>query len=197
MKLDSNLSQRLSFSKKGIEVYGISIFGQYIPMQGNGGSTQTPSNYFFLDSSYISILLQYGLIIFIVILIIWGMIGLRARKEKDWVLLWILAMIAFQSLMEQHLMDISYNPFLWIFLQKPEKAYTKKRMEQREDMRKIWKKWPFLLNIAGILILGVLILGLRDRQKKRRAEVLNETQSFRKKVKSILFLMRRMQRYMC
>lgn len=57
LKLDSILSQRLSFSKKGMEVYGFSIFGQYIPMQGNGGSTETPLNYFFLDSSYISILL--------------------------------------------------------------------------------------------------------------------------------------------
>ena len=56
-------------------------------MQGNGGSTETPLNYFFLDSSYISILLQYGLIMFVMILILWGIIGLRARKEKDWVLL--------------------------------------------------------------------------------------------------------------
>lgn len=127
MKLDTILSQRLSFSKKGIEVYGISIFGQYIPMQGNGGSTQTPANYFFLDSSYISILLQYGLIIFIVILIIWGMIGFRARKEKDWVLLWILAMIAFQSLMEQHLIDISYNPFLWILFAETGRRRIQKR----------------------------------------------------------------------
>jgi len=85
LKLDSILSQRLSFSQKGMEVYGFSIFGQYIPMQGNGGSTETPLNYFFLDSSYISILLQYGLIMFVMILILWGIIGLRARKEKDWV----------------------------------------------------------------------------------------------------------------
>ena len=47
LRLDSILSQRLSFSKKGMEVYGFSIFGQYIPMQGNGGSTETPLNYFF------------------------------------------------------------------------------------------------------------------------------------------------------
>ena len=59
LKLDSILSQRLSFSQKGMEVYGFSIFGQYIPMQGNGGSTETPLNYFFLDSSYISCLIYY------------------------------------------------------------------------------------------------------------------------------------------
>ena len=42
-----NLESAASFSKKGMEVYGFSIFGQYIPMQGNGGSTETPLNYFF------------------------------------------------------------------------------------------------------------------------------------------------------
>lgn len=127
LKLDSILSQRLSFSKKGMEVYGFSIFGQYIPMQGNGGSTETPLNYFFLDSSYISILLQYGLIMFVMILILWGIIGLRARKEKDWVLLWILAIIAFQSIMEQHLLDISYNPFLWILFAETGKKENRKK----------------------------------------------------------------------
>ena len=132
LKLDSILSQRLSFSKKGMEVYGFSIFGQYIPMQGNGGSTETPSNYFFLDSSYISILLQYGLIIFMMILILWGIIGFRARKEKDWVLLWILAMIAFQSIMEQHLLDISYNPFFGFCLQKQERKRKQKKISGAE-----------------------------------------------------------------
>lgn len=132
LKLDSILSQRLSFSKKGMEVYGFSIFGQYIPMQGNGGSTETPLNYFFLDSSYISILLQYGLIMFVMILILWGIIGLRARKEKDWVLLWILAIIAFQSIMEQHLLDISYNPFLWILFAETGKKRKQKKISGAE-----------------------------------------------------------------
>ena len=130
--LDSILSQRLSFSQKGMEVYGFSIFGQYIPMQGNGGSTETPLNYFFLDSSYISILLQYGLIMFVMILILWGIIGLRARKEKDWVLLWILAIIAFQSIMEQHLLDISYNPFLWILFAETGKKRKQKKISGAE-----------------------------------------------------------------
>ena len=88
--------------------------------------------YFFLDSSYISILLQYGLIMFVMILILWGIIGLRARKEKDWVLLWILAIIAFQSIMEQHLLDISYNPFLWILFAETGKKRKQKKISGAE-----------------------------------------------------------------
>lgn len=127
-----NLESAAFFFQKGMEVYGFSIFGQYIPMQGNGGSTETPLNYFFLDSSYISILLQYGLIMFVMILILWGIIGLRARKEKDWVLLWILAIIAFQSIMEQHLLDISYNPFLWILFAETGKKRKQKKISGAE-----------------------------------------------------------------
>ena len=82
-------------------------------MIGNGGTTKESANYFFLDCSYIKIALEYGILLLGIVLIIYCMIGFRARLEQDWVLLWILAIVAVQCMIEHHMLDISYNPFLW------------------------------------------------------------------------------------
>ena len=127
LRLDSILSQRLSFSKKGMEVYGIFNIRTVYSHAGQWRKYRDTIELLFPRQFHISILLQYGLIMFVMILILWGIIGLRARKEKDWVLLWILAIIAFQSIMEQHLLDISYNPFLWILFAETGKKENRKK----------------------------------------------------------------------
>lgn len=111
--LNRAINSRLVFGKKGIDLFGFSLFGRDIPMIGNGGTTKESANYFFLDCSYIKIALEYGILILGIVLIIYCMIGFRARVEQDWVLLWILAIVAVQCMIEHHMLDISYNPFLW------------------------------------------------------------------------------------
>lgn len=104
---------RLSYGKKGVDLFGFSLIGQYIPMIGNGGSVKESEMYFFLDCSYINLALLYGIVLLGIILIICSVIGFSAIKQKNWVLLWILAVVAVQCMIEHHMMDISYNPFLW------------------------------------------------------------------------------------
>ena len=111
--LNRVINSRLTFGKKGIDLFGFSLFGKYIPMIGNGGTTKESANYFVLDCSYITIALEYGLLILGAVLIMYCMIGFRARLERDWVFLWILSIAAVQCMIEHHMIDISYNPFLW------------------------------------------------------------------------------------
>lgn len=111
--LNRAINFRLSYGKKGVDLFGFSLFGRDIPMIGNGGTTKESANYFFLDCSYIKIALEYGILILGIILIIYCMIAFRARLEKDWVLLWILTIMAVQCMIEHHMLDVSYNPFLW------------------------------------------------------------------------------------
>lgn len=114
--LDRVLNYRLYQSNKAINIYGFTFWGQHIPMQGYGGTTEMPKHYFFLDSSYISIVMQYGLLFFGIILFIWITISFRAREEKDWTLLWIVAIFSVQCMIEHHMLDIAYNPFVWALL---------------------------------------------------------------------------------
>jgi len=112
--INSLVSNRLYLGNIGLERYGIHLFGSTFQMFGYGGSTTPPSDYFFLDSSYVLILIRYGILIFLAVLIIFVFSSLRAEKQKNIALLWILTLIAIQCMTEHHLLDIAYNPFLFL-----------------------------------------------------------------------------------
>ena len=114
--LDRVLNYRLRLGKKGIDLYGLSYLGQWIPMQGNGGTVKEQVNYFFLDSSYLYVLLQYGIIVLMIILGAMLIINYRAYLNQDFVLILALCIVAIQCMVEHHLMDMAYNPFLWAVL---------------------------------------------------------------------------------
>lgn len=110
--MDKALSGRLRLGKKGIDLFGFDPFGQYIPMQGNGSTTEDQIRYFFLDCSYINIALRYGIVLLGIVLLICCIIGFRARGEKNWIFLWIIAIFSVQCMIEHHILDLAYNPFL-------------------------------------------------------------------------------------
>lgn len=106
VKLDSLFSNRLNLGRKGIDIYGFQAWGRAISMNGNGEG-EYASKYFFLDSSYLQCGIMYGLVILGLVLLAFFVIGNQARRDHEWVLLWILALIAVHSTMEQHLLEIS------------------------------------------------------------------------------------------
>lgn len=113
--LDRALSSRLRLGKKGIDIFGFTLWGQDIPMIGLGSTTEDVDYYFFLDSSYLYILLQFGLLMLIVLLFVWLCIGIKSYRNHQWVLLWIIALVAVQCMVEHHMVSIAYNPF-WLAL---------------------------------------------------------------------------------
>lgn len=110
--MDGVLNRRLQFGKKGIDIYGFSLWGKYIPQRGMGGVRGKVEFYYFLDSSYLSIALKYGLMVLGAILLIWLCIGLKAKRDQDIVLLLVLAIISVQCMVEHHMIEVAYNPFL-------------------------------------------------------------------------------------
>lgn len=110
---DKLLNNRLRMGKKGIDLYGFSVWGQNIYMIGNGSRTTEPLNYFFIDSSYLYSVLQYGILTLGILLLLFLIVGMKARQEKNWVLLILIALMSLQCVVEHHMTDIAYNPFLW------------------------------------------------------------------------------------
>ena len=71
VKLDNSfLSTRLSLGKQVIDNYSTSVFGKYIYEKGFGGSTESFDGYTFLDCSYISIGMKYGIAFLILVLFV-------------------------------------------------------------------------------------------------------------------------------
>lgn len=114
-KFDTNiLSNRLLLGRQAIDNYGITPFGKYVLEKGLGGSTEQTSFYFFIDSSFLSIAIKYGIIVLIVLIIqnIWALIQCVKNSKNTWII--VICIIIIQSIMEHHYIQYWYNPFIII-----------------------------------------------------------------------------------
>lgn len=111
-KIDAILSGRLEFGKQAFQYYDIKAFGQYIYEKGFGGSIEWPDKYFFIDCSYISIGIKYGMIFLILILLCYELILKKCIEDTKVYWCMALIVIAIQSAMEHHFIQYWYNPFL-------------------------------------------------------------------------------------
>ncbi len=126
-KLNDLLNNRLSLSVAGENFYGYTFFGQPVLEIGNGGVDNLVIYYFFLDNSYVSIAMKYGIILLFVVLLILVFIGVRNMKAGRWLVVAAVIMFSIHSVMEHHLLELAYNPFLFALL--AELSYDKIKQE--------------------------------------------------------------------
>lgn len=118
LRINALLSGRLQYGHIGYVKYGYSWLGQHIIEHGWGGkkglemSKVQPGNYFFIDSSFIKSPILYGVIITFLLVMIMTIISWRSVVRRDFALASILVIVSLSAVVEQHLFDLSYNPFL-------------------------------------------------------------------------------------
>lgn len=115
-KLNTFFSTRLSLGKEVFDRYDIQIWGQDIPMRGNGGSTEVVADYFFIDSSYVNILMRLGLVAFILVMLIISIIMIKSLNHPY--MLMAMAIVCIHSVMEHHMFEVYYDVFLMLPLAK-------------------------------------------------------------------------------
>lgn len=115
-KLNTLFSTRLSLGKEVFDRYDIQIWGQDIPMRGNGGSTEVVADYFFIDSSYVNILMRSGLVAFILVMLIISIIMIKSLNHPY--MLMAMAIVCIHSVMEHHMFEVYYDVFLMLPLAK-------------------------------------------------------------------------------
>ena len=115
-KLNTLFSTRLSLGKEVFDRYDIQIWGQDIPMRGNGGSTEVVADYFFIDSSYVNILMRLGLVAFILVMLIISIIMIKSLNHPY--MLMAMAIVCIHSVMEHHMFEVYYDVFLMLPLAK-------------------------------------------------------------------------------
>ena len=110
MKLvDHALSGRFYFSHIAFEKYNVTFLGQYIPQNGFGGNTSRVFNYFYIDCSYIRILMMLGAFVFLLVVGYLLYLSHMFISKKYYSLEITLILIAISSLIDQHMWEISYN----------------------------------------------------------------------------------------
>ena len=129
--LNSITSQRLKYGKKTFDLYDVQMYGQYVEMWGNGGSTQRPADYTFIDCSYINILMRFGLLVFAVVLVL--ITFLMLRNYHNLLIMGMVVLVCLHSVMEHHLFEIHYNILLILpFALGAEARETKEKLSGKE-----------------------------------------------------------------
>ena len=155
-KINVLTHSRLSNAVKAYDLYGIKFFGTPLTQVGNGGGTGVNVGYNFVDSTYLLILLRYGVVTLIVITILWILMTRHAGLIGDYRLLLSLVLIAFHSISEHHFTEVNYN----IFLILPFSVLYSKQMEEEGKKASICKSEPNkygLAALASFISLGSII----------------------------------------
>lgn len=118
--LSNNMfSGRLFYGNEALHKYGFSIFGQNVIERGWGSITghnlmngTTGSTYFYIDSSYIRLLVIYGIAMFLLIFIIVLIISIRETYLGNYLLPGIMLLLSVSALIDQHFLEVACNPYL-------------------------------------------------------------------------------------
>ncbi|MFD0897648.1 polysaccharide biosynthesis protein [Loigolactobacillus binensis] len=122
--LNHLLSSRLQLGREAFNRYDPKWLGQVVQVNGWGGTEGfkkftgqiAQSQYFFIDSSYLTVLLSFGIIVAVILLggYVWFM--WREVRQRDYLLPLLIAVTAISCIIDQHLLDLSYNIFLLALL---------------------------------------------------------------------------------
>ncbi|BAP85224.1 hypothetical protein LOOC260_106680 [Paucilactobacillus hokkaidonensis JCM 18461] len=113
------LSSRIALSHSGFTKYGVSIIGQKVKEYGWGGAQGFKNfnvggqlhQYFMLDSSFVRLLLIYGIVAFLITIVAISYTTLKATQIDNFALVAILLLVALSCLIDQHMLELAYNPF--------------------------------------------------------------------------------------
>lgn len=122
--LNHLLSARLQLGRKAFDRYDLQWFGQVVRTNGWGGNQGfkhftgklITKEYFFIDSSYLTVLLTFGLIVSVALLVGYTWFAWREVRRQEYLLPLLITVTAISCIVDQHLLDVSYNIFVLALL---------------------------------------------------------------------------------
>lgn len=142
-RINSVLNLRFSLGHRGIIENGIHLIAKDVPSYGMASSADEFYN--FLDCSYISILVNCGLLLLIFYLVTMTVIQIRHRKYVYGLI--ILAVCALSCIEEHHLPELPYNLFVLLLFADID---TGKKTSAITDAKQV--KRTRIINVASFLL---------------------------------------------
>ena len=109
------LAGRLRLGNEAIAMYGTPLWGQELKMYGADTDRQY---YNFIDSSFIQLIVIYGIVYTILVILAYTIITYKAYQRKDYILILAILMTGVSGLIAQHFLQVCMNPFLIAFMAK-------------------------------------------------------------------------------
>ncbi len=148
-KLNEVLSGRLNYGHIALSRYNYSLFGQKIIEHGWGGlkgfhlSRNNVAAYFYIDSSYIRLIVIYGIIIGLVLMIVMIIISIRETIKKQYALPTIILLVMISSMIDQHLLEITYNIFILALFANTGESKNAKKLFNKWVQKDYYQKCPY------------------------------------------------------
>lgn len=141
-KLNKALSGRLSLAQKGMENFGITIFGNKIEWIGLSlvySGVNTAKEFNFVDIAYLNILYNYGLVTLIIILYFFCGVTKKQIEKSNTYFCCTMLIIAIHGIINPQLFQITYNIFILLFVEliiscKEEDKKVKKSSDKNNNM---------------------------------------------------------------
>lgn len=111
-KINDLLTGRLYYGNVAFKKYNVTLFGQFVEQNGFGGLPKKIIEYFYIDSSYVRILMMFGMLIFFATIIMLVMLVNKYMNNKQYALLLMLFFVVLSSAIDQHFVEMSFNPIL-------------------------------------------------------------------------------------
>ena len=106
------INYRLKFNLQGFEQYGISLFGQKIVSAEEYIDENFVNHYFYIDWGYVYMLIGYGLLLFVVIMLMYTLLSRYAAVNNDVKLMsWCFTICVF-SIINNIMFNTALNPLL-------------------------------------------------------------------------------------
>ncbi|KAB1438250.1 hypothetical protein [Candidatus Galacturonibacter soehngenii] len=115
-KINLISSGRLKLGKDAIEKYGISLWGTPFKMIGLARNYVARIDYNFVDSSYVMIFVRYGIVFFAFTILGFVYLAIKVKRTQKRYVLVLLGIMSLQSIMEHHLLEVFFNPFVLLIL---------------------------------------------------------------------------------
>ena len=107
MAIDLLSSGRLNLGAKALDEYGISVLGQYIKFYYH----DDPVRYNFIDSSFVQLLIVYGVLFFLFSLFCHIYINKKNMEKLQLYVPLAICIVSLHSVVFQGLMNFQFNPF--------------------------------------------------------------------------------------
>lgn len=113
--INTALSNRPYFGKIAIETYGVSLFGQPITwLTGTDGTKVSGMDYFYVDSSYIQVLVRYGIIMLVVLCLAMMAVQCYSVLNRNMYMCLGCSLFLVHCITDPQLLSFRYNPFIII-----------------------------------------------------------------------------------
>ena len=107
-----SLENRIKTNYILLKNFPFSLFGTKFLQVGLGWTEETPDYYFWVDCSYTRLYAMYGIVAFVIFMALLTWIVIRLMKKNNYFGMYLMAVIAFDLMIEHHIIEIAYNTFL-------------------------------------------------------------------------------------